>query len=230
MPFLSLGRGFSDEFMVSDLADAAYAGDLEKVKKLFHASEDSKEDPMALYMALRGRHRDIHSYLIKSGIIIPEIHYSQVLYEDPSYLNSLPERSDLVKIAKAKLASSRLSSGLLTGDLSVKEVKELIKEGADVKEPVLINYALEHHRPIHLATRYPEINVFRLLISEGADLKVLSPDGKNACRMVLENEEMDQEMRKDFIKLFKKLKVTPIPEIGFGDKVRLWRNKNIFSI
>ena len=67
---------------------------------------------------------------------------------------------------------------------NVEEVKQLIKEGADVNAQ-----NNKGDTPLHMAVGSGQIDLVELLISEGADVKITNNKGQNALGVALFNKK-----------------------------------------
>lgn len=234
MPFISLGRGFNDEYMVSDFANAVYGGDEAKARAMLAQDPSLRNDEMALYLALRLDRRALFIHFVESGFPIPDGLYAKVLYENPEYLQLLPPNPSAIKAARATLAQSRLNHEFLEDEPSLENVKAALAEGADPKVAKFVAHHLVDFKPIHLAAKRASLEIIEFLIQSGADPDETAPDGKNPIRVILENENRTSQERRAARKLFQRLGSEPRPALGFWDRWNLfwgkpisyWRDRN----
>lgn len=221
MMFLSLGRGWGDEFDVSEFANAAYECDRAEVEALLKADPATKDDPMALYLALRGGHREVFQFLVEAGVRVDASHYRAVLDEDESYLPLLPPDAALESSARLGRANRRLSYQLMRGEGGLAEVRRCLDEGADPDAYCLVSYGLEGYKPLHLAARHPDLAVIEALLAAGAAADEVSPDGKNAVRKILDSAELDGPAKRRFLALFAAHGSTPRPPLDLWARLAL---------
>lgn len=224
MPFLCLGRGWNDEMYVSDFAAAAYDGKLDLVQSYLEKDSELKKETIALYLALRGGHQEIFSYLVAAGIEIHPSIYAHVLYEDPKFLSLLPKNEEVVAQAKRQRATAKLCFALLREENPIQEVMQALEEGAQVKELFEWGHHFQGFKALQYAARKPNFEIIQLLLKEGAD-----PDeivqGKNVIRTILENRFLPRAERKAFLQLFKKHNSLPWPPLDIHDKIAIfWGN------
>lgn len=222
MARIHLGRGIVDDFEVTPFGLAAYEGNLPLVKELLRADPKNLADPMALYLCLRAGRKEIFSFLLESGIQCPKSVYGYVLFEDPSFLSLLPPDPEALAMGQARQKSFALSKGLLDGTLRASEVRQLIHDGADARNPVLVTTSERNFFPVHLAALKPELRLMKELIRAGVDPRMEGPLGKNAVRMVLENPRLSRKERRDFHRLFRNADMAPTPGLSVGDQLRLF--------
>lgn len=219
MNFISLGRGFADEFTVSDLAFAIYQGDIAKVEKIFFESETNKSDDMALYLALRVSRKDIFEFLVKNGIEIKENIYHQVLFEDPSFLNLLPKNLVASANAEASQAHFKLCIGLMENRLTTLEVEEFLKLGAD-PNALLWPGNWDWH-PLQLACMYSTLEIVEVLLQAGSNPDHIGRDNRNPIRIILTRKDLTRREKFQALKLFRKYKSVPIPSFTLKDRFDL---------
>lgn len=222
MAFVTLGRGFNDEYMVSDFAEACYLGDKDKVLRLLEENPDSRRDPMALYLALRGGHRELFEHLVQAGVAVPESLYRDVLLENESYLVLLPENPSLVKKARQSIANLELSRALLNGEATESEIEDLLRQGADPNAVSMVSRALQGYTPFNLACRYPSVKIIELLLKAGADPTPPPPEQTCNLRMILRSDSLTRAERFLLLRLCRHYGLEPRPPLSWIEKLQLF--------
>ncbi len=221
MPFLSLGTAWGDQFSVSEFAMAAHLGDIPTMEKLLKDRPELTKDSMALYAAIRAGRKDVFTWLVKNTLVLTDSFYTYIMYYEPDFLELVPQNEDALVLAQARQVSLQLSQGLISGKLSLEEVKKLIYAGADATRGLYIAKGSVDFFPIHLAALHPHIAIYKEIVRAGGDPKTDAPDGKNSCRMIYEHPTLSREKRKAFHQYFKQTKVTPLPPLSLMQKIRL---------
>ncbi|MES2526356.1 MAG: hypothetical protein V4598_04690 [Bdellovibrionota bacterium] len=221
MPFLSLSQRWGDQFNVSEFAMAAHQGDFPTLEKLLSNDPELTKDTMALYLAIRAGRKDVFSWLIQNKHFIRDTFYTYIMYYDADFLELLPPNEEAMNLAHARQVSLQLADGLISGKLTLEDVRKLIYAGADATRGIFIAKDSIDYFPIHLATLHPNLAIFKEIVRAGGDPKTDAPDGKNACRMIYEHPTLTREKRKAFHKYFKQTNVSALPPLSLKEKIRL---------
>lgn len=222
MARISLGRGALDVFDVTEFAEAAYRGDRPSLKALLEKTPAYRTDAMAYYLALRANDRETFSFLLQLNVEYPGSLYGFVLFERPEFLALLPHNEEQLKRAEGLLPTFRMNQKLIEGTLTASELRDLIFNGANARSPVLLAAAELEFFPVHLAAMRPDLKLMKELVRAGVEPKMLSPDGKNAVRMVYENTKLSRRERKDFVKFFTNNQKSPLPALTAAEKILLF--------
>lgn len=228
MGFLHFIDPYNGGGYVSDFAEAIYYGNADLAKSLLENDEALKNDEFALRMAIKGRHKEIFAELVKLGIRIREIDYFEAFSTDESYLQFLPERQDLIQDLKLHRLNEMLIEAILTENVNSSRIVEILKEGAEINyKSASGKYIYNHFTPLHIAANLAKFELVELLLNSGADPNILSPQGCNALRLILENTQSTKSLRKKSIHLFRRFDSKPKPELTILDKVNLFFGKPI---
>lgn len=146
------------------------------------------EGTQPLIGAVLGKHRELAVRLIRAGSPIDRDVYGTAFTHLPELLSELPPNESLAEEFRRARDWTVLNWAILRGESE--NVRRLLSNHFPINEKVLLTHGMGSLAPIHYAVRGGSLEVIGLVIGAGADVNLLSNDGKSPLRVLLENVRM----------------------------------------
>lgn len=194
--------GFN-ELYTTALGRAAYSGHAEAVNEAIARGIDwSVENTHPLHAALYGNQGFIARALVAAGSPYNEATYELAVDRCPEAVPLLSPRPDLVQKFELAKRTASFNGFLISGDLD--SARGLLKAGVDLNKPVLLAHGMGAMCAIHYAARLGSVEALRLVLDAGAEINLLTRDGKSGMRLVAEHPSHSRAARANALQFLRK--------------------------
>ena len=190
----------------TQLAVWAYEG---REDLIFQAPIDwSTEGTHILYAAILGQHFKLCKRLLTLGSPVDFSIYRGATDYFPLFLPELPANPAVMEKIETDSLYGRFNWAIVREQKQL--VFELLPKVWNLNLPILLTHGMGEMRPIEYAVRKGNIDIMSKLIQAGADVTILSSEGKSLSRLILESD-LEPNVRKKCFELLKKQGVNVIP-------------------
>ena len=219
------------EMMVSELAYAAYNGDINVIETALQQGIEWEAEPDLLTAAIWGNQEEIFKRLVEVCPKFSDSLYSDIYYYgEHKYLEHLPPRPDIVE----RFSEESLLSKFKVMDLDHEEVEKM--KDLFVKRPELLDDTSTtfadrvQRKPLHYACFKGSFEFIRFLVEQGSDINECDGKGRSPLTIVASNTFLMPRERKEIIQFMRTRGAEYIPEIkGFFYRWRVNQGALLFG-
>ncbi|HAK58831.1 MAG TPA: hypothetical protein DCO77_00385 [Nitrospiraceae bacterium] len=202
-----------NDIETSDLGETAFKNDTERIAQALREGIDwEREGARVLEGALYGGNCDLAERILEHGSPVEDNTYWVARRKCRGVYRRLPPNPAVQEEVDAHFAKVDLNWAIV--NMEHDQVRQLLQQGTDVHNDILISHGLSGYRPIHLAARSGDGEILTMVLQAGADPNMLMDDGKSPLRMVCENTLFTGRQRKALYRILRESGGEIIPRRG----------------